>query len=158
MGLELQKSYSPRIQRKWHSLTSCSPGTLKSVKPWKKKYSRSWGSTSRTDYFLYPSKKKKRLGIEMGRVYPYSPSDSGKTLEESSVIHPFQVSLALRIKKKIRCLEVPSIQFQAKGMLEAETSGGAHCFIRLYSLNPTKKKIKKVGLVSKYTCKKKKKN
>ena len=36
----------------------------------------------------------------MGRVYPYSPSDSGKTLEEPSVIHPFQASLALRIKKK----------------------------------------------------------
>ena len=43
-------------------------------------------------------------------------------------------------KKKILCLEVPSIQFQAKGMLEAETSGGAHCFIGLYSLNPSKKK------------------
>ena len=37
----------------------------------------------------------------------------------------------------ILCLEVPSIQFQAKGMLEAETSGGAHCFIGLYSLNPS---------------------
>ena len=48
----------------------------------------------------YVKKKKKRLGFEMGRVYPYSPSDSGKTLEEPSVIHPFQASLALRIKKK----------------------------------------------------------
>ena len=38
---------------------------------------------------------------------------------------------------KLPCLEVPSIQFQAKGMLEAETSGGAHCFIGLYSLNPS---------------------
>ena len=47
----------------------------------------------------YKLKKKKGLGIEMGRVYPYSPSDSGKTLEEPSVIHPFQASLALRIKK-----------------------------------------------------------
>ena len=28
-------------------------------------------------------------------------------------------------------------------MLEAETSGGAHCFIGLYSLNPSKKKKKK---------------
>ena len=43
-------------------------------------------------------------------------------------------------------------------MLEAETSGGAHCFIGLYSLNPTKKKKSRslLPFTHRSSCKKKK--